>query len=402
MPSAAPVPRSPSVLLLGSAAGLLTTPGCPACRYTSESSETYLTWFALEGHSDPDVLQVLRKSRGMCARHTRRLLAQPGADARLTAVYKYVVAAAVADLGPQRAGCPACAQEAAAADRVLDILLEEFTSATKTEYKLHGGLCLPHLRRAARRTRHHEVRWLLRFMIARLSAPEPDLDLMAGWPDGDADTRARMRAALPPSYPATAPDTCSVCWSSADFERMHLNAVSSGRSAAAPDLLCGPHLRDAADAFGLLAQQAEGQAIRLARALDGQPRLLGIAPGWLSAAARRALADPDCPVCRGSGQAAADELGRVRAWLRRAARPPATVPLCARHATWLHGIDAQAGRLAAGALGDHAARLATELDTAFRMRTWAHRNDSRGPEMNAWRRAAVFLDGSVLGGCLAD
>jgi hypothetical protein len=36
------------------------------------------------------------------------------------------------------------------------------------------------------------------------------------------------------------------------------------------------------------------------------------------------------------------------------------------------------------------------------MRTWAHRNDARGVEMTAWRRAAVFLDGSVFGGCPAS
>lgn len=57
VPSAVPLPRVPSVLLLGSGAGLLEAPGCPACGYTAECSDTYLTWFALEGHGDPDVLQ---------------------------------------------------------------------------------------------------------------------------------------------------------------------------------------------------------------------------------------------------------------------------------------------------------------------------------------------------------
>lgn len=52
MPAADPLPRHPGALTLKGAARLLTGPGCPACRYTSEASERYLTWFALEGHSD--------------------------------------------------------------------------------------------------------------------------------------------------------------------------------------------------------------------------------------------------------------------------------------------------------------------------------------------------------------
>jgi hypothetical protein len=64
-------------------------------------------------------------------------------------------------------------------------------------------------------------------------------------------------------------------------------------------------------------------------------------------------------------------------------------------------VDAQAGRVAAGPLSKQAGRLAGELAAAFTMQTWAHRGDPRGAEMTAWRRAAVFLDGEVLGGCPA-
>jgi hypothetical protein len=42
--------------------------------------------------------------------------------------------------------------------------------------------------------------------------------------------------------------------------------------------------------------------------------------------------------------------------------------------------------------------LIAELDQAFTNGTWAHRHDVRGPEMTAWRRAAVFLDGGVFCG----
>jgi hypothetical protein len=410
VPSASPVPRSPSVLLLGSAAGLLTAAGCPACRYAAESSEAYLTWFAVEGHGDAQMLARLCASQGMCGRHSRRLLTQPGAASRLTAVYRYVVAAAIEDPGAVPADCPACDQEAAAEDRVLGILLEELTVDNRTQYKLHGGLCLPHLRRAARLNRKRDVRWMVRFMIKRLSGPRPDLDLIAGQPDPDADSRAAFRARLPLRLPVSGASACPVCWAAADTERAQLADPSTGSDTLAgtlqADCWCAPHLHDAALAnrgsTGLLARQAARQAERLRLVLDSRPQLLGISAGWLSYRARRALADPDCPVCRGSEEAASGEIDRVRAVLRAAGpEAHAGLALCVRHARRLSTVDAPAGRLASTMLSEYGAQLVSELDVAFRMRTWAHRGDARGPEMIAWRRAAVFLDGSVLGGCPA-
>jgi hypothetical protein len=407
LPSAAPVPRSPSVLLLGSATVLLTAPGCPACRYAAESSEAYLTWFALEGHGDAEMLRRLCASRGMCGRHTRRLLTQPGAASRLTAVYKYVVAAAMDNPSAVPAGCPACDQEGAAEDRVLAILLEEVEE--RRQYKLHGGLCLPHLRRAARLNRKRDMRWLIRFMIKRLSESRPDLDLIAGQPGPDTDSRAAFRADLPLRLPVSGPWTCSVCWAAADAERVRLAEASlpsdSQPGTVPADCMCGPHLRDVdGGATGTLAWQAARHADRLAQVIDGQRQRLGISHGWwLSSRARRALADPDCPVCRGSEKAAANEIDRRRTTLRDAARDPlGGMPLCVRHVSRLHAVDAVASRVASSALGEYGSQLLSELDTASTKQTWAHRGDARGPEVLAWRRAAVFLDGSVLGGCSAS
>ncbi len=401
MPGAVPLPRSPSMLLLGDAAGLLATPGCPACRYTAESSDTYLTWFALEGHADPDVLQMVCGSRGMCARHTRRLLAQPGAAGRLTAVYRYVIGALVRNPGAGPAACPACDQEKAAEDRVLGTLLDDLATGQRAEYKAHGGLCLPHLRRAARRRRNQDVRWLIRFMIAQLRTPVPDPDLLAGAPDPDTDSRAGLRAALPRTAPSQA---CPVCWAAAAAERAHLadvrSAGSGGRGALPAERLCRQHLRDAASGPGLVGWQAGLEAERLACALDGKPRLLGIAPGWLSPRAQRALADPDCAVCRGAERAAADQLRHVASALRAGVH---SSELCVRHVSRLRADDAVAGRLASSELTERAQRLSSQLDADFGAATTAGRAPGgRGQGASAWRRAAVFLDGSVLGGCPAD
>ena len=108
MPSAAPVPRGPTVLTLYTAADLLTGPGCPVCRYADEAGDRYLAWFALEGHADAVTITRLCASLGMCPRHTRGLTSQSGAARRLTAVYRYVVAAARDRLSGRAASIGTC------------------------------------------------------------------------------------------------------------------------------------------------------------------------------------------------------------------------------------------------------------------------------------------------------
>jgi hypothetical protein len=85
------MPRGPTVLTLYSAADLLTGPGCPVCRYAAEAGDRYLAWFALEAHADAVTITRLCSSLGMCPRHTRGLMSQPGAPSRLTAVYRHVL-----------------------------------------------------------------------------------------------------------------------------------------------------------------------------------------------------------------------------------------------------------------------------------------------------------------------
>ena len=91
MPAATPIPRGPTVLTLYAGADLLTGPGCPVCRYAGEAGDRYLAWFALEAHADAVTITRLCSSLGMCPRHTRGLMSQPGAASRLTAVYRYVM-----------------------------------------------------------------------------------------------------------------------------------------------------------------------------------------------------------------------------------------------------------------------------------------------------------------------
>lgn len=153
MPSAAAVPRGPSVLALGDPADLLTGPGCPACRHAAEAADRYFGWFALEGHGDPVSLTRLCDSLGMCARHTRRLIGQPGSASRLTAVYQYVLRTAVDRLAGKPtpiAPCPACEHDRQVAARVLDTILDGLAEPdVRHRYLTAGGMCVPHLKTAA-------------------------------------------------------------------------------------------------------------------------------------------------------------------------------------------------------------------------------------------------------------
>jgi hypothetical protein len=417
MPSAAPVPGSPAMMLLGSATGLLDRPGCPACRYVAEAAEGYLARFALDGHHDAGVLTRLCAARGMCPPHTRRLLSQPGAAGRLTAIYRYVVEAAMAGFGRPGARCPACEHDDAAADRVLGVLSDEALGCDRQAYEQHGGLCLPHLRRAAVTGASPNLTWLVRFMIARLDAA-PGLDaaavlaVLAGGPDRDAEARLALRLALPGRPDAGRGRTCQVCWAAADAERGQLAAgIAAGRWLAprsAADCLCTGHLRDVAvstdgaagrAAGRLPAAQARLQAARLAEALDGRARRPGLSIRFRSARARDALAQPDCAVCAGRDSAGRREISRVLDVLRGLPPgAPAAITICLRHAHALYGQDQQAGRLAQATLGGPASELQRELADAFANATWQRRGQPTGPEMTAWRRAAAFLDGAVFGG----
>jgi hypothetical protein len=78
--------------------------------------------------------------------------------------------------------------------------------------------------------------------------------------------------------------------------------------------------------------------------------------------------------------------------------PAGQAPLCVRHLLGRRVLDPWAGHVTArGAVG-HAEMLIAELNEAFSKNTWAHRHETKGPEMTAWRRAAAFLDGSVFCG----
>jgi hypothetical protein len=349
VPTATPIPRGPTVLTLYSAADLLTGPGCPVCRYAGGAADRYLAWFALEGHADVVTITRLCSSLGMCPRHTRGLMSQPGAARRLTAVYR-AARDRLSGRAARLAGCPGCEHD--------DGLIARSDSPRLAS---RDGLRRRRARDAAAHGSGHSVAWL--GAVRRLPGHGPVRD------------------------------------------RFCLGKILRASDGDQPDrrLLCSGHLNDLVilagqrNASSLLAWQAGCLAADLTRRPVPSPG----AARWLPRSRRRRAGGPvSCPVCLSAGNAAQRAVDDLRASFRVAHPAPGRrAPLCVRHLLGLRALDPWAGQVTAGDAAEHANVLIAELDEAFSKNTWAHRHETRGPEMTAWRRAAAFLDGGVCCGC---
>lgn len=392
MPAATPVPHVPAVLLLGSATDLLTGPGCSVCRYASQASEGYLAWFSFEGHAQADAITRLCASLGMCSRHTRRLMRQPGAAIRLTAVYRYVMAAAQERLAaPSRplARCPACEHDRDAADRAVQILVDDAVQARRGEM---CGLCPPHLRLVSVQVNRRQA--------ARLAEAVTEA---AGQADYDAPARAALRRAARAGAPL-GEYACIACRAASRSTEDGLPRLrQAGRSQPGwESLLCADHVGDLVVSVG--RRQAEVILARpveeLAAGLTGHP-----APPVRRPASRRRSrlrrigGSAGCPACLAAEDAELRAVDDLRYRLRTAGRAhDGPVPLCVRHLLGLKARDPRAAQVLIPAAAAHAETLTAELDEAFGKNTWLRRHEGRGPEMSAWRCAAAFLDGHVFCG----
>lgn len=402
MPAATPLPRGPSMLTLYSAADLLTAPGCPVCRYVGEAADRYLAWFALEGHGDMVTVTRLCLSLGMCPRHTRGLMSQPGAARRLTALYRYLMRAARDRLEGRAArlgGCPACEHDDGAAGRALETLLEGLSDRmVQGRYRELGGLCIPHLRVASTRGDRRAIEWLAQTMTAVVTACPAGPDWLAGT-GHDADARVMLRDALPAAAQSGS-GVCAACLAAGHSDQAHLEGMASGHAPDRRPLLCGSHLADLVvqarqpGAAPLLAWQADCLTAALIRAASSPGRSVG----WLRFRRGRGVGLDACPVCVASEAAAQRAIDGLRGQLRASSAPGHQVPLCVRHLLRMRAADPRAAQVAVPGAIDRAGQLIAELDAAFGKGTWAHRHEARGLEMTAWRRAAAFLDGGVFRG----
>lgn len=412
MHAATPIPRAPTILTLDTPAALLTGPGCPVCRYADEASDRYFAWFALESHARADTITRLCASLGMCPPHTRSLIRQPGAEIRLTAVYRYLMRAARDRLAgpPARLDrCPACDHDSEVVARAVDTLIEGVAdNRIRTRYRELGGLCIPHLRTALARGNRLSAAWLSDTLMAAVDIGPASLAGLVGT-DRDTPERAVLRQAARASAPPGS-QTCAGCLAAVRSESKYLSDLLRTRDRAYQDggLLCASHLNDLAALAGqpaeaaLLVWQAGCLTASPDRARRPPCRARGGTAGWLRSRRRRAAAPRRCPACLTAEDAARHAIGDLRSWLHPARQVPIyDVPLCVRHLLVFSSVAPSDGRVTRSGGIKRAEMLAAELDEAFSKNTWARRGDAQGPEMMAWRRAVSFLDGGVFCGSAA-
>ena len=400
MPSATPLPRGPSRLTLFGAEDLLGYPCCPVCSYVADADDRFLGWFALEAHGDPDLITRLCQSLGPCPRHTRGLLAQPGAEIRMTAVYRYLLRAATDYLAAgrsPRAPCPGCTRAAEAEQRALDTLLTGLREDELRErYRNAGGLCLPHLRTAVPGAGRRLAAWLAEDMLARLAGGMPRPAVIAGVGDHDAQIRVRLRAALPADPPPSG-GVCPGCLTVALAERDGM--------AEPGDVLCPAHLREACSGVPGGDHVALSPSAASALKLDSERSVswliqvssvsrLGAAVRKLADAHRAEAVTGECPACYTASTAA-------ERWVAGGATGSVagrTARLCLRHVITLRRRDPGGTSAAVRAAADATAEILADLEEAFGKRAWSPRHEPRGREMTAWLHAASLIDGRVFGG----
>jgi hypothetical protein len=66
---------------------LLSERGCPVCRFVAQAEDRFFSWFAIESHSAPEMIEQLRAALGLCPAHTRHLLDGNIEAVTLTSVY---------------------------------------------------------------------------------------------------------------------------------------------------------------------------------------------------------------------------------------------------------------------------------------------------------------------------
>jgi hypothetical protein len=450
--------REESLRLIGS-------PGCPLCREVARGEENFFEWFVVESYSQLEVVRRLQSGLGMCAAHTRALLATGGSSICVP-VYRDVVRAARSRLAePQPLGlCLACEKSRWLERHVTLILAAGLEQREVLEaYCSSDGLCMPHTLDLLAEVSPAIAACVATDAVARL---EHEHAVGAAPPiarrDLDAERRQETRAALASLdlEPASgrnelehrlALGCCPLCLARGHVEHQYLEwlLAEQGKSdnGVRDDIrsLCGTHIHDVLtddpEAHWLLGPQ---RALFRAGLLQFIESLAALPPAGalprLQALRERVQVELATTPRRssawrlalrwavssrvGGASHAHERLRRVKSSCRACyaaetaeRRERELLLACARDAAFVRRYEQAHGVCARHALSmptsfeadavrrvldGRLAVLAWELDEASRKRSWSFRHESDGDEETAWLRAAAQLDGQVFFGAPAQ
>jgi len=414
---------------------LLREPGCPACRYVSETERTFFSWFQIESFSSPEVQAKLRAGLGMCPAHSRRLVEELGDGHIMTTVAREALAGALQLVrADTKAGaCPACEVVANGSRRAGQLVLDGLRDTALLQlYSEHGGMCLAHVLQSLPVAGPSNLKVLAERLLERLyEALGPALlEVLAG-ADVDARRRAFWRERLPelPQRGSTVDrlrdvieiDACPACLSAGVAERDYFDWFLS-RSAAHdqslrsdPGEFCRGHLHDVAAVDSASAASAaidHKRATRIAHLerffaclsylSASEKRRRWSKPGGLDQLRAELPAGSYCAACHARDGVERSRLDLIAACVSLAPvreRYECGHGLCLRHA--LQMSDGPAARVARRHLKGRLAVLAWEVGEVARKYAWAYRHEASGPEHDAWMRALAQIDGRVFVGAPA-
>lgn len=426
-------PRAPDVrpALKSEFEALLSADGCPACTFLASADRSFFSWFVSENHTVASVQAQLRAAMGMCARHSRRLIDDPGPGPVVTTVVREALTGAHARLrGPAPGGsCPACESALSRSGDVRHLVSNALLHKSEARhFTEHHGLCLGHALALAEAAPPAPMKLVAERLLDELRGHNPStmLALLAG-ADDDASRRATWRTHLPdPGEAGTTVATlcaqlsvnaCPACLAAGISERRYLRWFQEASVGGDPSLatdpgeFCATHLHDlaltdVAAARYAIDRKRSATIAALQRLLDQlaqppNPRGRRRASGTDVSDRVHTTLRPvhQCPACRAERTA---ELRQVQ--LLDAALTLPVVQrayenahgLCVRHALGLAG--GTAGQLVRRAVDGRVAVLRWELEEIRRKYAWTCRHEPVGPEHDAWLRALVQVDGRLLGG----
>lgn len=314
--------------------GVVIGSGCVFCYRERKVLKQFFFWYLHEGYGEPDNLERMSRSHGLCPEHTRRLLAE-GLPQTIASIYAPLLSEAIRDL--HRAGhevrafrepeqiaaslapkgrCPACAVR----DRNVEYLAHSL-QATLYDAEVREALertpfaiCWPHLLESAPEFGWEELRFLVDTTIQNLDKAKARLG-------------SDKSATEDPDSPA------AMLWGSSEDEEPH-GHHSTREQVAHPSSSSG------ADA------------------------------AWSPTVAelRRRLSEPGCPVCRSQRRA----LEGYFDWLSAEVSEPGhrwrdALELCPEHGqAFARRGDEDAALRLANAVRGHRARELEKLAAALR------------------------------------
>jgi hypothetical protein len=411
--------------------------GCPVCREVADSGHRWFGWFVADAHAARGMQNALSLSAGLCPRHSRRLLREPGATEDMPGLWPLLARAGLRALEVQRplAECPACVVEARARQRALTLVRRALADVELADhYVTVGGACLPHAHALIAAANEQERPALLASLSRRLGEQATVESL--GAVDPDAIDRARLRQLLPSpdelgfGFGATTLghararwriDSCSACLAAGLRERRYLEWLSEQLREdprmldKEPFRLCPRHLHDLHETDSPAAESAlehrasEWRGRLEAFASEPRPReprdrlrLRRHDAAPLDVQLRALVREPTCGACTAETVATRRELELLIAASETESAKRGLADghgLCVRHCLALEDPD----DWLAGVTRARLCVLAWEADEARRKRSWSYRYEPVGPEHDVHVRVLAQLDGrTFLGGPVGE